>query len=887
MTDSRTGPTTSALSWWLVVVLAIALLKLVAGAAGFVAWSVSSGSPTPAGFPPWVFLAHIVAFGLGAGLLLIGGSQDRRATYLGGTFLLLASVFSDPLVEYLRPWLGSTRTDEDPLLMLLRPDAFLPLLLWLFAREFPRGPVSIRAQRVFRVAVAVSVVSGGLLALVNGWMGAAGSARDLVARFPWLRLVWYRGHYWTVVTLLTLFALLFAARRAQQAALGEQRRLRLFAGGLMFGAAPMLLDVLLETFIPAFRARMSEPAARTMTGVIAYPPLLSIPFTTTYAVLVDQVLDVRLVVRKALQYALARYAALALVVLPLGLLGLYVYGRRDETLAGLLSGTRPLVLGGIALAGLVAFRLRARLFERIDRRFFREHYDAQVILTNLIERCRGTRTVEELSGLLASEIDRALHLESIAVLAIDRSGTSLVASAGRVPPLDPESALAVLIRGNPTPLDVRPDDRDSPLNRLPPDQRQWLVTTGARLLVPLLGSEGPLIGLLVLGQKRSELPFSRDDRGLLSAIGVSGALALENHALRSSPVPRTPTPSPAAQGHPPGTDDRGQDAAVECLRCGVVTARGAPACVSCGGPLTDAPVPQLLLGKFRVERRIGAGGMGVVYRAVDLTLGRDVAIKTLPTLSPDHSVRLRREARSMAAVSHPNLAVVFGVETWHGTPMLVCELLAGGTLADRLRRGPLAPSAAVDLGIVLADVLAHTHAAGILHRDVKPSNIGFTADGTPKLLDFGLARLVDRPSSGAGSDGMTTTSPVGLAPPGLHEPQPAATRSGALVGTPLYLSPEALKGAPPDASVDLWGLAVVIYEAVAGKNPLSAPTVFETLDRIARGAVPDILALCPACPESLAAFTRDALAADRKRRPATAVAMRSRLIEVRDQLASG
>ncbi|MBE3095523.1 MAG: hypothetical protein IMZ44_00160, partial [Planctomycetes bacterium] len=423
MTDSRTGPTAAVLSWWLVVVLAIALLKLVAGAAGFVAWSTSAGPPVAAGFPPWVYLAHIVAFGLGAGLLLIGGSHDRRATCLGGTFLLLASVFSDPLIEYLRPWLGPTRAGDDLLLVLVRPDAFLPLLLWLFVRDFPKGPVSIRARRVFRVAVAVSIVAGGFLAMANGWLGILGSADEVVERFAWLPVLWYRGHYWTVVTLLTLLALLFAAGRAQQAAVGERRRLRLFAGGLVCGAAPMLLDVLFETFIPAFKARMSEPTARTISGMIAYPPLLSIPFTTAYAVLVDQVLDVRLVVRKALQYALARYTALALVVLPLGLLGSYVYGRRDETLAGLLSGTRPLVLGGIALAGLVAFRLRARLFERIDRRFFREQYDAQVILANLIERCRGTRTVEELSSLLASEIDRALHLESIAVLAIDRSGT--------------------------------------------------------------------------------------------------------------------------------------------------------------------------------------------------------------------------------------------------------------------------------------------------------------------------------------------------------------------------------------------------------------------------------------------------------------------------------
>jgi hypothetical protein len=469
------------------------------------------------------------------------------------------------------------------------------------------------------------------------------------------------------------------------------------------------------------------------------------------------------------------------------------------------------------------------------------------------------------------------------VLVLDRSGTSLVSSAARVPPLDPSSALAVLIRGNPAPLDVRTDDRDSPLNRLPAGQREWLAATGARLLVPLLESGGDLIGLLALGCKRSELPFSRDDRSLLSAIGVSGALALENHLLRTSPSPRALTLSPAVQPLPRDAGDGGQEAAVECRRCGFVYPRGARACLSCGGSLADAPVPHLLTGKFRIERRIGTGGMGVVYRAVDLTLGRDVAIKTLPSLSGEHSARLKREARSMAAVSHPNLAVVFGVETWHDTPMLICELLAGGTLADRIRSGPLTPLATVDLGIVLAGVLAHTHAAGILHRDVKPSNIGFTADGTPKLLDFGLARIIDRPSPGIDGDALTTAR-ADPAVPRPSEPVDSASKSGALVGTPLYLSPEALRGAAPDVGVDLWALAVVIYEAVAGRNPLSAPTIFGTLDRISRGAVPDIRGICPFCPESMAAFTRDALSANREQRPATADEMRLRLIDVRKQL---
>ena len=150
----------------------------------------------------------------------------------------------------------------------------------------------------------------------------------------------------------------------------------------------------------------------------------------------------------------------------------------------------------------------------------------------------------------------------------------------------------------------------------------------------------------------------------------------------------------------------------------------------------------MLPGKFRFERRIGTGGMGVVYRGIDLSLGRAVAVKTLRRVSPEDAMRLRREARTAAAVSHPHLAPVYGMETWQGTPMLVMELLEGGTLTQRIEKGRLEAAETVELGIAMAEALEHLHASDILHRDIKPSNIGYTRDGTPKLMDFGIARVM-------------------------------------------------------------------------------------------------------------------------------------------------
>ena len=236
-------------------------------------------------------------------------------------------------------------------------------------------------------------------------------------------------------------------------------------------------------------------------------------------------------------------------------------------------------------------------------------------------------------------------------------------------------------------------------------------------------------------------------------------------------------------------------------------------------------MPHTLRGTFRLEQRLGAGGMGVVYRALDLNLGRDVAIKTLPRMGAAQAQRLRKEARAMAMVAHPNLATVYGIETWRDVPFLVEEYLAGGTLAHKLSLRRLSLAEALQLGITLADALEHLHGARILHCDIKPSNIGFTQHGVVKLLDFGLARLLRdrRPPA----EVVTATSPVEDAPTLV-----AASASGAFAGTPHYMSPEAVQGGRPSPVYDVWGLSVVLFEAIAGHRPFNGATAAEIFSRV-------------------------------------------------------
>jgi serine/threonine protein kinase len=264
--------------------------------------------------------------------------------------------------------------------------------------------------------------------------------------------------------------------------------------------------------------------------------------------------------------------------------------------------------------------------------------------------------------------------------------------------------------------------------------------------------------------------------------------------------------------------------------------------------------------------------MAVVYFGTDDGLNRAVALKTLPHISIERARRLRREARAMASIQHPHLAMIYGIETWHSMPILVVEYFQHGTLADRLRRGSLSAREVRELGLHLARALQYLHGHGLLHRDIKPSNIGLTENDTPKLLDFGLARVIGTilPQRLLKVEASTRT-------PATSSDGRNLTRSHHVIGTIAYLAPEALRYAPPSTTFDLWSLAVTLYEAFAGTHPFIRASVFETANAIVTREAADIRELRPDCPEGLAELLSDCLSLDASRRPLTADDVTARL----------
>jgi eukaryotic-like serine/threonine-protein kinase len=251
----------------------------------------------------------------------------------------------------------------------------------------------------------------------------------------------------------------------------------------------------------------------------------------------------------------------------------------------------------------------------------------------------------------------------------------------------------------------------------------------------------------------------------------------------------------------------------------------------------------LMAGRYRVTDRLGSGGMARVHLATDEVLGRQVALKVLPTDSPDEALaRFRREARVGASLNHPNVVAIWDSAASEDSLLIAMEYVEGETLRHRIERGPLSPGEALPILEQIASALDHLHSAGLVHRDVKPSNILVRPDGIAKLADLGIA---------AGTD--------------LTE----LTATGSVLGTLRYLSPERIQGGPAEAPSDIYALAVTAYEALAGRQPYEASTPAALLTEIERGDL-DLRAGLAGAPPAVARVLERGVDKDPAGRPSSA-----------------
>ncbi|MEO7972754.1 MAG: serine/threonine-protein kinase, partial [Thermoanaerobaculia bacterium] len=267
------------------------------------------------------------------------------------------------------------------------------------------------------------------------------------------------------------------------------------------------------------------------------------------------------------------------------------------------------------------------------------------------------------------------------------------------------------------------------------------------------------------------------------------------------------------------------------------------------------------LGNYRITAKLGEGGMGEVWRATDSKLQREVAIKVLPAAfieDKERLARFEREAQLLAQLHHPNIASIFGLEESEGVRALVMELVEGEDLAERLARGPLPLGDALTIARQIAEALEVAHDKGIVHRDLKPANIMLTADGTIKVLDFGLAKALDP----AGAAHLPDKSPAMMNSPTLTA---AGTQLGMILGTAAYMSPEQAKGLPVDKRADIWAFGVLVHEMLAGRRLFAGDSVTETLASVLRNDI-DFSTLPAATPAAIRALLRRCLERSPKNR---------------------
>jgi hypothetical protein len=287
--------------------------------------------------------------------------------------------------------------------------------------------------------------------------------------------------------------------------------------------------------------------------------------------------------------------------------------------------------------------------------------------------------------------------------------------------------------------------------------------------------------------------------------------------------------------------------------------------------------PGDILGHYRIEEKLGAGGMGEVYKAFDTKLNRPVAIKVLPKIfvsDKERRGRFIREAKAASALDHPNIIAIHDVAEIDGVHFIVMQYVVGKTLNERIRGEGLELSECMDYGIQIADGLARAHKAGIVHRDLKPDNVMVTEEGLVKLLDFGLAKLSEpEPEEAPEAETRDQEAPL--------------TQEGHILGTAAYMSPEQAQGRAVDTRSDIFSFGSVLYEMVSGRRAFGGDNVVSIMASIVRDEPERISVVLPSLPADLDRLITRALQKDPERRFQSMADIRVELVEVKEALDSG
>ena len=810
----------------------------------------------------WVFRSNVLATLLNACVFLFIGiavfvvkPDDKQALLLALWLVLMASAFSLP-----QPFEGTPRWYRSLIVFgqttkLLAPSFLLHLFL-VFPEPSPVLKRRPRLERYLYLPTLLLVIPPVFYMLIL-WAVAPEESLAFRLRHPWAGLT--SAIILPGTILLGLLALVQSYRRAGQV---SKRKLRIVLVGTLVAFVPFVIWMSLLAAVKSLRDGWQQRAGWSAVNILT----LAMPFSFAYAIVRHQVIPVKLIIRRGLQYLLAKNALRLAIALPVVGLALSIIANRSRSVSEMLLGSSLYFYIFIAAVAL-ALVFRKRLGEWVDRKFFRESYNQEKILRELTDDVKRLDSIPEMSKRVTERVTAALHPQQT-FLFYREEGTrdlSLTYTSGGTPQELKIPEEFRLLRF----MEDQGSAQEFPFpqkNSLPQSEKTWLASLGTRLIVPLTGTDERLAGLLLLGEKKSEVPYTANDRELLETLAGQIAIVYENVRLKNR-VDRDRKIKQEVLSRVAGQD---MNVLKECPKCGACFDMHAQMCEADGTELTlSLPVERTIETRYRLERLVGRGGMGAVYEATDLRLHRKVAVKILTGSMFGNSEALRRferEAQASARLHHPNIVTIhdYGLLSTEGA-YLVMELVAGETLGARLKRErQLAPAAAADIFEQILDGLKSAHAAGVVHRDLKPENVLLSANETVRarvhLLDFGLAKL-------------TQTLPTDSASPTAAAP---VTTPGAVMGTFGYMSPEQLTGGAVDERSDLFSIGVMVVEAVTGRRPFTGTTYHELLTNILNA--PYHLEDTSTAAHTLDAVLQKSLAKDRAARYASAAAMQQELI---------
>jgi tRNA A-37 threonylcarbamoyl transferase component Bud32 len=635
-------------------------------------------------------------------------------------------------------------------------------------------------------------------------------------------------------------AMLLAHRRTTDS-VTDRRRVGVLLGGLTIGvsagAALLIVDRLDGS---------ADIFGNSFLTILALASL-AVPASFAYAILRHRLFDLRVIVRQGVRYALARRLLDALLPAVTVLLVAELLWHGDQPLVEMVRSRwwwYVLVVGALVL---IRDRREAWL-TALDRRFFRERYDAERLLENVVNQISRAPRFESIAPSVVQQIDEALHPTFVEILRHDPETGWFAPVTGAVTSaltLSPAMTAVGVLSALRKPLALSLGDTAWVRHQLPAEERAMLSGRGIELLVPVFTGEvgGRPVALLVLGPRRSEEPYDADDLHLLASVAASLGHLLERF----------------------WTDT---DGLAECDQCGRCFDGGTEVCAVDGSSLSSVRGARLLSDRYRLDRRLGRGGMGTVYEALDGVLERRVAVKVIredivgPAVDPEVrsglEARFRQEARAAARFAHVHVVRIydFGVDR-DRRAFLVMELLEGETLRQRLvSRMPMRPAEVLPILRGVCQALAAAHSQGLVHRDLKPENIFLQRHENgvlAKVLDFGLAKslAVERRADATGA---------------------STGNAGVLMGTLDYMAPEQVAGDIVSPSWDIWALGVTTYEMLTASHPFRRTIVVADDGTEAERTSAGGESRDGALSEAAIAFFDRALSADRARRPGDAMA---------------